>query len=225
VQSEPATTYHVELAGQLAANGLRYTQMHNAALCSPTRVGTISGRNHHSMGYGVIAEASTGFPGYDAIIGPDRATIGTILKDNGYATSWFGKDHNTPTWTATEVGPFDNWPSGYGFEYFYGFPVGETNQWTLYLFRNHTAIFPWRGKPPGTWNLTTAMADEAIDWLRRIDATHPDKPFLLYYAPGARTRPTNRPRSGSTRSASCTSSTRAGTSCARRSSPIRRSSA
>jgi arylsulfatase len=169
---------------KLAANGLRYTQMHNAALCSPTRAGTISGRNHHTMGFGVIAEVSTGFPGYDAIITEDRATIGRILQDNGYATSWFGKDHNTPTWVATEVGPFDQWPSGYGFEYFYGFPVGETDQWTPYLFRNHTAIFPWRGKPPGTWNLTTAMADEAIDWLRRIDATHPDKPFLLYYAPG-----------------------------------------
>jgi arylsulfatase A-like enzyme len=169
---------------KLAANGLRYTQMHNAALCSPTRAATISGRNHHSMGFGVIAEVSTGFPGYDAIITKDRATIGTILRDNGYTTSWFGKDHNTPPWDATEVGPFDQWPSGYGFEYFYGFPVGETDQWTPYLFRNHTAIFPWRGKKPGTWNLTTAMADDAIAWLRRGNATHPDKPFLLYYAPG-----------------------------------------
>jgi len=170
---------------KLAANGLRYTAMHNAALCSPTRAALITGRNHHSVGFGVIAEASTGFPGYDAIITKDRASIGTILKYNGYATSWFGKDHNTPTWDATEVGPFDQWPSGYGFEYFYGFPVGETDQWTPYLFRNHTAIFPWRDKPPGTWNLTTAMADEAIDYLRRTNATHPDKPFLLYYAPGA----------------------------------------
>jgi len=169
---------------KIAENGLRYTQMHNAALCSPTRAGTISGRNHHSMGFGVIAEVATGFPGYDAIITEDRATIGRILLDNGYATSWFGKDHNTPPWDATEAGPFDQWPSGYGFEYFYGFPVGETDQWTPYLFRNHTAIFPWRGKEPGTWNLTTAMADEAIDYLRRTNATHPDKPFLLYYAPG-----------------------------------------
>jgi arylsulfatase len=92
---------------KLAANGLRYTQMHNAALCSPTRAATISGRNHHTMGFGVIAEASTGFPGYDAIITKDRATIGTILRVNGYATSWFGKNHNTPTWLATEVGPFE----------------------------------------------------------------------------------------------------------------------
>ena len=170
---------------KLAANGLRYTQMHNAALCSPTRAGLISGRNHHTMGYGVIAEVATGFPGYDAIIGPDRTTIGRILLDNGYTTSWFGKDHNTPTWVQSEVGPYDMWPSGYGFEYFYGFPVGETDQWTPYLFRNHTAIFPWRGKEPGTWNLMTAMADDAIGWLRRTNATHPKKPFLLYYAPGA----------------------------------------
>jgi len=169
---------------KLAASGLRYTAMHNAALCSPTRAATISGRNHHTMGFGVIAEASTGFPGYDANITPDRATVGRILKDNGFATSWFGKNHNTPGWVTTDVGPFDQWPSGYGFEYFYGFPVGETNQWTPYLFRNHTAIFPWRDQPEGTWNLTTAMANEAIDYLRRIDATHPDKPFLLYYAPG-----------------------------------------
>jgi len=132
-----------------------------------------------------VAELATGYPGYDAIITPDRTTIGRILKDNGYATSWFGKDHNTPEWVATEVGPFDMWPSGYGFEYFYGFPSGETNQWTPYLFRNHTAIFPWEGKPPNTWNLITAMADDAIDYLRRTNATHPDKPFLLYYAPGA----------------------------------------
>jgi len=170
---------------KIAANGLRYTAMHNTALCSPTRAALITGRNHHSVGYGVVAEGATGFPGYDAIIGKDRATIGTILRDNGYATSWFGKNHNTPEWVASEVGPFDMWPSGYGFEYFYGFPVGETDQWTPYLFRDHTAIFPWRDQPPGTWNLVTAMADDAIDWLRRTNATHPDKPFLLYYAPGA----------------------------------------
>jgi arylsulfatase A-like enzyme len=170
---------------KLAASGLRYTQMHNAALCSSTRAALMSGRNHHTMGYGVISEVATGYPGYDAIITPDRATVGRILKDNGYTTSWFGKDHNTPAWVATEVGPFDMWPSGYGFEYFYGFPSGETDQWTPYLFRNHTAIFPWEGKPPGTWNLITAMADDAIDYLRRTNATHPDKPFLLYYAPGA----------------------------------------
>jgi arylsulfatase A-like enzyme len=170
---------------KLAANGLRYTQFHNTALCSPTRAALITGRNHHSVGYGVVAEFATGYPGYDATIPKDKATIGRILKDNGYATSWFGKDHNTPVWDATAAGPFDMWPSGYGFQYFYGFPVGETAQWTPYLFRNHTPIFPWEGKPPGTWNLMTAMADDAIDWLRQINAMHPDQPFLLYYCPGA----------------------------------------
>jgi arylsulfatase len=170
---------------KLAANGLRYTQMHNTALCSPTRAALISGRNHHSMGYGVIAEIATGYPGYDAIPTKDKATIGRILLDNGYATSWFGKDHNTPPWVTGVAGPYDLWPSGYGFEYFYGFPVGETDQWTPYLYRNHEAIFPWVGKPAGSWNLITAMADEAIDWLRQLNAEQPDRPWLLYYAPGA----------------------------------------
>jgi arylsulfatase len=170
---------------RLATNGLRYTQMHNTALCSPTRAALISGRNHHSMGYGVIAEIATGFPGYDATPTKDKATVGRILLENGYATSWFGKDHNTPGWVASELGPFELWPSGYGFEHFYGFPAGETNQWAPYLYRDHTPIFPWVGKPPGTWNLITAMADEAVGWLNKVNETQPDKPFLLYYAPGA----------------------------------------
>ena len=170
---------------KLAANGLRYTQMHNTALCSPTRAALISGRNHHSMGYGVVAELATGYPGYDAIPGKDKATVGRILLENGYATSWFGKDHNTPTWDQSVAGPYDLWPSGYGFQYFYGFPVGESDQWTPYLYRNHTAIFPWVDKPAGTWNLITAMADEAVDWLQQLNATQPETPFLLYYAPGA----------------------------------------
>lgn len=170
---------------KLAANGLRYTAMHNTALCSPTRAALITGRNHHSVAYGMISELSTGFPGYDSAIPKDKATIGRILKDNGYSTSWFGKNHNTPSWVTTGAGPFDLWPSGYGFEYFYGFPVGETDQWAPYLYRDHTPIYPWVGKPEGSWNLITAMADEAIDWMRQLNATHPDKPFLLYYAPGA----------------------------------------
>ena len=126
-----------------------------------------------------------GYPGYDAIPGKDKATIGRILLENGYATSWFGKNHNTPTWVTSVAGPYDLWPSGYGFQYFYGFPVGESDQWTPYLYRNHTAIFPWVEKPAGTWNLITAMADEAVDWLQQLNATQPDTPFLLYYAPGA----------------------------------------
>ena len=129
---------------QIAADGLRYTQFHSTALCSPTRAALITGRNHHSAGFGVIAEQATGFPGYDSIIGPDNATIGNILKDHGYATSWFGKNHNTPTYAYSTSGPFDQWPSGMGFDYFYGFMGGESDQWTPWLFRDHTQIFPWK---------------------------------------------------------------------------------
>src|SRR5271165_5977054 len=109
---------------RLAKAGLRYTQFHSTALCSPTRAALITGRNHHSVGFGVVTELSTGFPGYDSVIGPDNATIGAILRDNGYATSWFGKEHNTPSFQYSVAGPFDQWPVGMGFEYFYGFMGG-----------------------------------------------------------------------------------------------------
>ena len=168
---------------QIAADGLRYTQFHSTALCSPTRAALITGRNHHSSGFGVIAEQATGFPGYDSIIGPDNATIGNILKDHGYATSWFGKNHNTPTYAYSTSGPFDQWPSGMGFDYFYGFMGGESDQWTPWLFRDHTQIFPWEDQPG--YNLITGMADDAINYLREVDAAAPQKPFFLYYAPGA----------------------------------------
>ena len=167
---------------RVAAAGLRYTDMNSTALCSPTRAALITGRNHHSAGFGVISEQSTGFPGYNSIIGKDKATIGRILQDNGYATSWFGKDHNTPAFQASMAGPFDQWPIGMGFQYFYGFVGGDTNQWQPNLFRNTTQIFPFEGKPG--WNLTTGMADDAIDYLNRLNQTAPDKPFFVYYVPG-----------------------------------------
>jgi arylsulfatase A-like enzyme len=167
---------------RIAKAGLRYTQFHSTALCSPTRAALITGRNHHSSGFGVISEQATGYPGYDSIITKDKATIGEILKENGYATSWFGKNHNTPTYLYSLAGPFDQWPSGMGFDYFYGFMGGETNQWTPYLFRDHTAIFPWIGKPG--YNLITDMADEAIKYLTELNAAAPEKPFFLYYVPG-----------------------------------------
>jgi arylsulfatase A-like enzyme len=167
---------------RIAAAGLRYTQFHSTALCSPTRAALITGRNHHSVGFGVISELSTGFPGYDSIINPDSATIGTILSDNGYATSWFGKNHNTPPFQYSVAGPFDQWPSGMGFQYFYGFMGGETDQWTPYLFRDHTQIFPWIGKPG--YNLTTDMADEAINYMNELKAAAPEQPFFVYYVPG-----------------------------------------
>jgi arylsulfatase len=167
---------------RIAKAGLRYTQFHSTALCSPTRAALITGRNHHSVGFGVISEQSTGFPGYNSIIPKDKATIARILKDNGYSTSWFGKDHNTPTFTASQVGPFDQWPLGMGFEYFYGFVGGDTSQWEPNLFRNTTAIYPYVGHPG--WNLTTAQADDAIDWLNQLNEIDPSKPFFCYYVPG-----------------------------------------
>jgi arylsulfatase A-like enzyme len=167
---------------RIAQMGLRYTQFHSTALCSPTRAALITGRNHHSVGFGIISEQSTGYPGYDSIIGPESATIGTILKQNGYATSWFGKNHNTPSYQYGAAGPFDQWPIGMGFDYFYGFMGGETDQWTPYLFRNMTQVFPWIGRPG--YNLTTDLADDAIAHMRQLDAAAPDQPFFVYYVPG-----------------------------------------
>jgi arylsulfatase A-like enzyme len=167
---------------RIAKMGLRYTQFHSTALCSPTRAAIITGRNHHSVGFGIISEQSTGYPGYDSVIGVENATIGTILKQNGYATSWFGKNHNTPSYQYSAAGPYDQWPIGMGFDYFYGFMGGETDQWTPYLFQNTTQIFPWIGKPG--YNLTTDLADEAIAHMKKLNASAPDKPFFVYYVPG-----------------------------------------
>ena len=167
---------------RVAKAGLRYTQFHSTALCSPTRAALITGRNHHSCGFGIISEQSTGYPGYDSVIGVENATIGNILKQNGYATSWFGKNHNTPSYQYSAAGPFDQWPIGMGFEYFYGFMGGETDQWTPYLFQNTTQIQPWVGKKD--YNLITDLADEAINHMQRLNAAAPEKPFFVYYVPG-----------------------------------------
>ena len=168
---------------RVALSGLLYNNIHSTALCSPTRAALITGRNHHSVGFGVISEQATGFPGYNSIIAEDKATVGRILLDNGYATSWFGKDHNTPSFTASQAGPFDRWPTGLGFEYFYGFVGGDANQWQPNLFRNTTQIYPFAGKPG--WNLVTGMADDAIDYLTRLNQIDPGKKFFVKYAPGA----------------------------------------
>src|SRR5271167_1669470 len=168
---------------RIAASGLRYTNFHSTSLCSPTRAALITGRNHHSVGFGVISEIATGFPGYDSVIGKDSATIGRILLENGYRTSWFGKNHNTPVYQTSQAGPFDQWPTGMGFEYFYGFMGGDADQWGPdSLFRNTTHIQPFIGNPQ--WNLTTAMADDAIHWMNELNDINPDMPFLLYYATG-----------------------------------------
>ena len=167
---------------QIAKAGLRYTRFHSTSLCSPSRAALITGRSHHPVGFGVIAEQSTGYPGYDAVIGRENATIGEILKENGYATSWFGKNHNTPGYQYSLSGPFDQWPSGMGFDHFYGFMGGETDQWKPWLFRDHTQIFPWIGKPG--YNLTTDLADEAIKHIKGLNAVAPDQPFFVYFVPG-----------------------------------------
>jgi arylsulfatase len=167
---------------RIASAGLRYTNFHSTSLCSPTRAALITGRNHHVAGFGVVGEAATGFPGYDSVIRKENATIGKILKDNGYATSWFGKDHNTPFYQASQAGPFDQWPTGMGFDFFYGFVGGDTSQWQPNLFRNTTAIYPFQGNP--SWNLTTAMADEAIQYMKELKEVAPGKPWLVYYVPG-----------------------------------------
>ena len=167
---------------RIAKSGLRYTNFHSTSLCSPTRAALITGRNHHVSGFGVVGEIATGFPGYNSVIRRENGTIGAILKENGYATSWFGKNHNTPSYQATQAGPFDQWPSGIGFEYFYGFVGGDASQWQPNLFRNTTPIYPFEGNTG--WNLTTAMADDAIQYMKQLKEIAPDKPFLVYYVPG-----------------------------------------
>jgi len=168
---------------RIAREGLRYTNFHSTSLCSPTRAALITGRNHHSVGFGVVGEVATGFPGYDSIIPIEKGTIGTILKENGYATSWFGKDHNTPSYQSSQAGPFNQWPNGMGFDYFYGFVGGDASQWQPNLFRNTTAIYPFEGNPG--WNLETAMADEAIQHIKQLKEIAPGKPWFVYYVPGA----------------------------------------
>jgi arylsulfatase len=168
----------------LAADGLRYTNLHSTALCSPTRAALLTGRNHHSVGFGVISEQATGYPGYNSLIPKDKATIARILTDNGYTTGWWGKNHNTPAFQVSQAGPFDQWPTGMGFDYFYGFSGGDTSQWQPGpLFRNTTPIYPYIGHPE--YNLVTAMADDAIEWINRVNTLAPDQPYFIYYAPGA----------------------------------------
>src|SRR5689334_15096637 len=151
---------------RIANSGLRYTNFHSTSLCSPTRAALITGRNHHSVGFGVVGEIATGFPGYDSIIPIEKGTIGTILKDNGYATSWFGKNHNTPFFANSQAGPFDQWPIGMGFEYFYGFVGGDASQWQPNPFRNTTPTFPFHGNH--RWNLATVGPDDAIQHLEEF---------------------------------------------------------
>jgi len=167
---------------RVAARGLRYNNFHTTALCSPTRAALLTGRNHHSVGFGNISEFATGYPGYDSILPKSAGTIGNILVNNGYNTSWFGKNHLIPDWLESPDGPFDQWAGGLGFEYFYGFLGGDTDNWHPALFENTKPVLPPVGDP--NYILIRDMADRAINWIRMQHAIAPDKPFLMYFAPG-----------------------------------------
>ncbi|TWU56339.1 sulfatase-like hydrolase/transferase [Rubripirellula reticaptiva] len=167
---------------KLAKEGIRYNAFHTCSICSPTRASLLTGRNHTRIGSGTIAERAVAFDGYTGIIPKTAATIAEVLKQYGYHTSAFGKWHNTPAVEITAMGPKDRWPNGYGFEHFYGFLGGETSQWEPRLVRNYDAIEPPESDPK--YHLTVDMADQAIGWLDNHQAFAPDKPFMMYWAPG-----------------------------------------
>jgi arylsulfatase A-like enzyme len=175
----------------LAKQGLRYTQFHTTALCSPTREALLTGHNHHSVGMGAITELATSAPGYNSIRPNQAATVAEILKLNGYSTAAFGKMHQTPAWEVSVSGPFTRWPTGDGFEKFYGFLGGETNQWAPMLFDGVTQVEPEH--KPG-YNFMTDMTDNAIAWMRFQHTMTPDKPFFIYFAPGALHAPHHVPK-------------------------------
>ncbi len=169
---------------RLAAGGLRYNRFHTTALCSPTRQALLTGRNHHSVGMGGITEIATSAPGYSSIRPNTAAPLAEVLKLNGYSTAQFGKCHEVPVWETSPMGPFNQWPTGSGFEHFYGFIGGETNQWAPALYRDTVPVEPDRTPEEG-YHFTEDMTDHAIDWIRQQKALMPDKPFFAYYAPGA----------------------------------------
>lgn len=167
---------------KLAEDGLRYNQFHTTALCSPTRAALLTGRNHHSVGTGNISEFASGYPGYDSIIPKSAATVANILVENGFNTVWFGKNHLIPDWLESPTGPFDQWPTGLGFEYFYGFLGGDTDQWHPALFEQNQPILPPYNNP--NYILINDLTNRAISWLQKQHAISPDKPFFMYFAPG-----------------------------------------
>ena len=170
---------------RLAAEGLKYTRFHTTALCSPTRAALLSGRNHHSVGMGGITEIATSAPGYSSLRPKSKAPLAETLKHNGFATAQFGKCHEVPVWETSPLGPFDRWPSpGNGFEHFYGFIGGETNQYAPAIYRDTVPVEPDRTPEEG-YHFTEDMTDRAIEWIREQKALMPDKPFFVYYAPGA----------------------------------------
>ena len=173
---------HTPTLSKLRDEGIAYNSFHTTAICSPTRAALLTGRNHHRVGSGTIAERAVDWDGYVGVMPKTSATVAEVLKDYGYNTSAFGKWHNTPATETTAMGPFERWPTGYGFEYFYGFLAGETSQWEPRLVENTVLVEPPHDP---NYHLTTDLADHAISWLHKHRAFSPDKPFLMYWAPGA----------------------------------------
>ena len=178
---------------KLAAGGLRYNAINTTAICAPTRAALLTGRNPHQVGFGNLPDIAAGFPGYNGVWHADTATIAEILKDNGYSTAGFGKWHNTPEWETSPVGPFNHWPTALGFEYFYGFFGGESNNWEPRLYRGTVPVENEKTPAEG-FHLTTALTDDAIHWLREHNAVAPDKPFFLYFATAATHTPHHVPK-------------------------------
>ena len=175
---------HTPNFDRLAQNGLRYNSFHMNSLCSPTRAALLTGRNNHQVGFGSIAERSAPYPGYNTEIPKSAATIAEVLKENGYSTSAYGKWHNTPLWEVSPAGPFDRWPTGLGFEHFYGFNQAADSQYYPRIFRDTTPVEPTKTPAQG-YHFTTDITDEAINWLHQHDAVAKEKPFFVYYATGA----------------------------------------
>ncbi len=171
-------------AERLAANGLKFNRFHMTALCAPTRAALLSGRNHHSVGMGSITELATSAPGNSSVRPQSAAPLAEILKLNGFSTAQFGKCHEVPVWETNPMGPFRHWPTDSGFEYFYGFLGGETNQYYPALYEGTTAMEPAKTPAEG-YHFTEDMTDKAIGWVRQQKALMPDKPFFMYFAPGA----------------------------------------
>jgi len=179
---------------RLSKGGLKYSRFHTTALCSPTRAALLAGRNHHTVGMGGITEIATSAPGYNSLRPNNCAPLPEILRLNGYSTAQFGKCHEVPVWESSPIGPFDHWPTpGGGFEYFYGFLGGETNQWYPAIYENTTAIEPW-GTPEQGYHFMDDMTDKAIAWTKQQKALAPDKPFFTYFAPGATHAPHHVPK-------------------------------
>lgn len=172
---------HTPVLSKLRDEGISYNRFHTTSICSPTRAALLTGRNHQRVGSGTIAERAVDWEGYTGIIPKTSATLAEVLKNYGYKTSAFGKWHNTPADQTTAMGPFTYWPTGYGFEHFYGFLAGETSQWEPRLVNDTTPIEPPHSE---TYHLTEDMADKGIEWLKKHRAFTPDKPFLMYWAPG-----------------------------------------